>query len=200
MANLKGLLPANLTDLLETGAKKTNQDIIIDYLISEPGAITLTDKQTDLLERWSYCDDLLRSRKHTHPEMVKLLMNKFNGISAPTARNDIENAKLVFGSTIKVSRNYVLANHLNRLEDAMTRAEVRGDTKAAAQLYSIYNDAIKLQKDESKSTPPPTAIIFGIYGNAQVLPEDYTESDALKTTQDFLHEKGITDIDFEIVS
>lgn len=191
----KHLLPHNLSKLIDNGQKRTNEEVIIDYIMSPEGTVPLNKEQEALYQRWTYADDLIRSRKHTSNAMAQALKKKFD-YSIATAWNDLAAAKRVFNTRVSIPKNYLTENHLTRIEDAMIRAEEQGDEKTAVLLYEVYNHALKLIKDEGKVAPPPTAIIFSIYNNTNILPDEFSKNDAIEASKEFLKENDIEDIDY----
>lgn len=201
------LLPSSVMKLLENQNKKSNQEVIIDYMISEPGAIILSPKQEDLLKRWMKADELLRTGRFNSREVANALVKIFSTdddgkkYSIATAWRDIEDARFIFGSTRKSAKSYRLHAHLDRIEEAMINAQRLGDMKLLPKLYDAYTYALSLVKDDENKTPLPTAIIFNmnIKQGAQLMSSDISPEDAKETARKRLEEKGIsTDfLDFE---
>lgn len=188
----------NAAALLDLNHKKSNLEVIVDYLTSEKGAVILTPKQEEMLERLHYTDDLLRNQ-YSSKQVVNMLMKQF-GYAASTAWRDIDDTRQIFGTTRKINKNYILAVHLERIEDQIAVAVENKDTRLLPFLFDCYTKAMKEIKDESKSAPPPTAIVFNIMQQvSELLPDDYTEADAKDAAKKRLADRGIPfdEADFE---
>lgn len=86
--------------------------------------IVLTSEEELILDRWIYCDTLLRSRKYKTPEIISNIVTKF-GVSKFTAQKDIRDTYSLFGQTRAISKRYVLTNHIEDIQ--MQIQQVRFD-------------------------------------------------------------------------
>lgn len=189
----------NAAALLDLKQKKSNVEVIVDYLTSDEGTVILSPKQEDMLKRLHYADDLLRTTRYSAKQVANMLVEKF-GYATSTAWRDIDDTRHIFGTTRKINKNYILAIHLDRIEDQIAVAIKEEDTRLLPFLFDCYTKAIKEIKDESKSAPPPTAIVFNIVQQiGELLPDDYTEADAREAARKRLADRGIKyeETDFE---
>jgi len=197
---MNNLLPAQALKMLEGEHKKSNQEVIIDYLLSEnSGDIQLTDLQKNLLERWMKADELLCSGKYNSRECANILTKYFDyGIA--TAWRDIEDARFVFGNTKKPSKAYRLNAHLDRIDELIIFWG-RRDGKLVQKLLDSYTYALSLLKDEGKDQPLPTAIIFNynLQTASDLLDKNFTPDEAREVAAEKLKERGVSDeyLDFE---
>lgn len=186
-------LSAQMIRKLTDGRKKSNQEIIIEHLISEDGAVRLTPLQENLLKRWKMADDLMRSRRYKTNEIVRILRRLYNyGIAS--AQRDIEDARFVFGSSRKNSKHYHLSNHVEYIDDYIIEMREKGEHELAIKLISEKTKALKEIQEDKRETPPPSAIIFNITTNhfSALAGNDFTEADAEEVAQHKLKEAGIT--------
>jgi hypothetical protein len=199
--NNNPLIPANIVRKLGVNAKKTNQEVIIDYLTQEKGTVELNKTQKELYDRWDLADNLMRQRKYKKTEIAKMICGKFN-VSIATARNDLAEAEYIFGSTRKFSKIYVLSNLIDQLEDKMVEAERRGDQDLVAKLAMILTKAISLMPDEMQKEIPPTKLVFNLTQNNTTnelyMPETFTEEDAKRVAAEKLKKLGIDLEPFEL--
>jgi len=170
---------------LVTDGKVDNREVIINYLTEPEGSVVLSEFQRELLKRWNYADDLMRSNVYSIREVEEMLVKKFE-YSINTARNDVYDARTIFGTTRPVNKKYLLLIHAGRIEEMMIMAGQDGDFKNYAALAKEYTNAIKELPDDSKKKPAPTAIIFNL--PAGIVPN--INEDAAKK---ILIEQGFTD-------
>jgi K+-transporting ATPase c subunit len=195
---MSNLLPASVIKMLDSEHKKSNQEMIIDYMISESGAVALTPKQEELLERWTKADELLRTGRFNSREvanaLVKIFASASKGYSIATAWRDIEDARYVFGSTRKSNKTYRLAGHLDRIEEAMIVAQRSGDLKLLPKLFDAYTYALSMLKDDENKQQLPTAIIFNInmQNGSQLLDANFTPAEAQEQAKNALEAKGLS--------
>jgi hypothetical protein len=114
--------------LLDNRSRKdSNRDTIELYLVSEEGAVQLSEGQEKLLKRWEYADELIRMREIRDREtQAKLIMGKF-GVSRTTAYQDIVNAEAVFASSTPLNKKYRIGLRIEFLEKKID--ELYGNVK-----------------------------------------------------------------------
>lgn len=94
----------------------TNREAIELFLVSEEGSVELSEKQKQLLQRWQYCDELIRRNEMTRESIAKLLMFKFKPLSRTTAYQDIVNTEAVFSSSTPLNKKYWIQNRIEFLQ------------------------------------------------------------------------------------
>lgn len=195
------LIPSSIVKLLDTEHKKSHQERIIDYLVSDGRSLELTEHELYLLKRWRKADDFLGANRYTSKEVVHLLVKYFQseerGYSIATAYRDIDDARFVFGSTRKMNKPYRLHAHLERLEEMMIYWQKK-DGKVFQKLADSYTYALSLIKDEGVEKPATPVIVLN-FGAGDFLPSDFTPADAEEVAKEVLENRGIASdyLDFE---
>jgi hypothetical protein len=94
----------------------SNREAIELFLVSEEGSVQLTDKQREILQRWSYADELIRQQEIRKREtQAAMIMRKFS-VSRQTAYQDIVNAEAVFASSTPLNKRYRIQVRIEFLE------------------------------------------------------------------------------------
>lgn len=192
----KNALSTALSLMLESEDKIDNREAIINYLITDPGTVQLSEKQQKLLERWEFADKQMRSRKYRKPELLNILMKRFD-IQRATANRDISDAQYVFSSVNKPNKNYLLAIHVDRIEDACVWAQQEGHFKLIPFLFAELTRAIKELPAEEQGNPTPAAIVFniGAVNLGALTKEPMTDAEAFEIAKKRLEQKGVDTID-----
>jgi hypothetical protein len=94
---------------------ESNLEVIESYLVSEPGAVTLTDKQQELLARWSYADELIRKSEMRRETIAQMICRKFD-VGRHSAYQDIVNAEKVFASSTPLNKKYRIQIRIEFIE------------------------------------------------------------------------------------
>lgn len=190
-------IPANIMRMVTMEARTDNREALVHFLISEPGTVTLTPKQEELLNRAREADRLMQAKRYSRREMELLLSDKFN-YSIDTARNDMYLAEYIWGNAIKRNKTYLLSSHIDQIDDFIRMARQSGNDKFIEALLDLKTKAIKELPDNNTSDTTPAAIIFNISMDTANLfdGKPITEEEAKKTAGDYLG-KDITDIEHE---
>lgn len=187
-------IPGNIVRKLGVDAKRSNMEVIIDFLTQERGTVELNKTQQELYDRWDFADNMIRKRQYKKTEITKALMQKFE-IGISTARADLADAEFVFGSTRKFSKIYHLSNHIDQIEDLIVQALREGDKDIMIKLLYLRMKSIAMMPDEMKKELHPTKLIFNLTQNNTVnelyVPNQFTEEDAKKLAASKLHKLGI---------
>lgn len=195
--NISKLLPSSLARMLSPAQRKSNQEMIIEYLVSPPGTVELTEKQRELFERWKLADQLLRAGRYTTKEVAQILAKQSD---IATAWRDIDDARYVFGSTRKSNKTYLLQVHVERIEASIMLAKRVGRDDLLPKLYDAYTKAISMLPDDVKENVAPAAIIFNIteHNVTALTPDPLTAQEAENVLNKYLEDNNITlDIDHE---
>jgi molybdopterin converting factor small subunit len=141
--------------------------------------ITLLANEEAILNRWIYCDALMREGSKAYEEMVADVEEKF-GVSKFTARKDIDSAMQLFARVRNISKKYLLHIHAENINHDLQKIRKRlftytdkktGKTEeqipddknigALAKLNDSYTKAIVALPDEQNEDPlPPPKFIF----------------------------------------
>lgn len=191
------VLPAQYMRLVTGEARTDTKDILVQYLVSEPGTVELTQKQQELLERATEADRLMRSGRYSRRQMELMLCKKFD-YSIDTGRNDLYLAEYLWGNSVKRNKSYLLSNHIDQIDDCIRAARDAGDQKNLAVFMELRGKAIKELSDEDTANTRPAAIIFNFTmdGNSLFDGAPMTGEAAKKAAADFLG-KDEEEIEFE---
>ena len=175
-----------IVGLLNSNNSKNNLEIITDYLLAEPGTMTLTPKQQKLLERWSCADDLIRKNNKLIKEIAHFIANKFQ-VDISTAWRDIDNARSIFGSTRPSNKKYLLMAHVDRIHEDMIFLRKIGDYKNLGIMYKEYTNAIDKLPDDDKASNAAPPVVFNIQFNNynDLTSQPVTEAEAIEIAEKF---------------
>jgi hypothetical protein len=145
---------------IETG--DSNRDVIVSFLESDGEGIDLTDKQKELLERWSTADDLIRGNvgRKNREAIAMMLVSKYS-IARCTAYNDIVNAEFVFSSSKPINKKYLIGLRIEFIISQIHAAQSVSDFSAVASLEKILQGYIELYP-ETKVNQSPRTLIFNV--------------------------------------
>lgn len=138
--------------MLSSGFQVTELDKIIQYMISEPGALELTDREKEIFRRIEYAYDHLH--EYSDLELKNMLIKKYQ-VSKSTAYNDINTAYLVHGKTGKLRRDVEMYFLTQRGRIAIRNAFESGNVnqqikaiEAHAKILALYEkeDAVDWSK------------------------------------------------------
>jgi hypothetical protein len=160
----------------------TNREDLLTYL--EQGGpesgIELTPKQAELLDRYKYADQLIRSGKYKRDTVANMIIAKCE-VSRDTAYKDIINAEYLFSSSYPLNKRYLIGLRIELLQKQIRRAFVIKDYMAAAQLEKVLQKYIA---DYPDFLPPraPKQIVLNIQNN--ILNTDMTAEQAFTMAAD----------------
>jgi hypothetical protein len=124
--------------------------------------IVLTAEEELIMDRWIYCDVLLRSRKHKTDDVIEKIKEKF-GVSKFTAQSDIRNTYSLFGQTRTISKEYILSHHVEDIQ--MTIERFKYDKSLAPLLPKLYAELTRaanaLQDVTTRKVLPAPVVIIG---------------------------------------
>ena len=184
---------------LANNESESNRDVIISYLQAEGDGIPLTDKQKELLERWSYADEMIRRNvgKKTREEIVNLIIarwsvNRPHKLHRATAYQDIVNAEYVFSSSTPLNKKYLIGLRIEFLERQIRQASLvpSPDYYGIAALEKALAKYIELYPDPTLGNQSPRNLIF-VFNKEKMVPNiidlkdaDYIIDQELKKTSD----------------
>lgn len=149
--------------------------------------IMLSGKEEEMLERWEYCDDLIRTRQYSRVEIIHLLVRRF-AISKALASKDIGETHLVFGSTVKYDKNYLIVLHIDEC-DKFIRENMHKEKKEkfVQQMFQTRMKYVEmLEKETGAENLPPVAIQFVL--NKMTAPMEV--GDAMKYAEEILDKES----------
>jgi len=116
---------------------------ILAYLMGEDN-VKLTNKEKEVLNRISFAEGQLRRFKSRHV-VAKMMAVRFN-MSLPQAYRDINNAKIVFGSSVVIDKDY----YVQTIQMAVKAEDLRAKNAAEKNLITLLG----FDKEESNPITP----------------------------------------------
>ncbi len=132
------------------------------------GDVALSADEEKILNRWIFCDALLRQRKHKTDYIIAQLGEKF-GVSKFTAQNDITQTYALFGQTRIMSKQYLISHHIEDIQQQIERYKFdKSLAQLLPKLYAELTRAINSLPDGAAKPPsaPPTVVISTIVQQA----------------------------------
>lgn len=148
MAASKEYLPINM----RTKKTYTEVDSVVAFLQDESGTVTLTPKQTELYNRWNFCDNLIRRYGANKGKIFPMLMAKF-GYSKETASRDYRNTQMVFNSNPLNAKGYWREVLLEYATDGYKQCLADKDYKTAAMFLSNLIKITGVDRDDAQRIP-----------------------------------------------
>lgn len=156
--------------------------------------VTLTAVEEVILDRWVYCDVLLRSRVRSTDEIIEAIVAKW-GVSKYTAINDVNATQKLFAKSRQISKKYLLHHHIEEIGLLIQKAGMKEKyMDLMPRLFDSYTKAIEALPDEEVADKqPPPQFIFNLAPGQQLgatLPVD----EAMKQADEILmkeNENGI---------
>lgn len=124
---------------------------ILAYLMGEDD-VKLTKKDKEQLDRFSFAEAQLRRFK-SRAIVAKMMSVRYN-ISIPQAYRDINNAKIVFGSSVIVDKDYYRAFLLDSIVETIRMAVKAGDLRAKNAAEKNLIVLLGFDKDDSSPLTP----------------------------------------------
>jgi hypothetical protein len=165
-------------------SKKTNElqkndayTCILNYMM-HPESNPLMSDHENILDRWIFCNVLLRDRKLKEDDIIDKIRDKFS-VSKFTARNDIGYTMALFVEARRYSKEYLLYNHI---EDIGLMIEKWKLDKSLApfvpKLLHEYTLAISKLPDTINKQKRPKVVnnFFLVTGQNTQKPSNYDEA------------------------
>jgi hypothetical protein len=176
---------------------KTNLEAVTRYFLK--GDIALNTEQELLLQRLTFTDDKIRSRKYTRDEIIAFIVGRFK-VTQWRAEQDITDTHRLFGATRKISKTYVLAQHIENIERQIHMATEARRLDLLPKLNDALTYALNSLPEEGKDyDQPPFKIVF--INNSDKSAELRTVDELLLGCEKMLKEKTTPDddeyLDFE---
>lgn len=160
------------------------------------GDINLKIEEEEILNRWIYCDALLRAKELNEEAIVKKLTEGY-GIAPITARRDIESTQKLFADVRKINKKYLIKHHLDRIDEDIQKmrkrlfihvdkdgkeTEVTPDAKelaAYSKLLEAYTYTLNSVPEEAQKDPLPPPIFNFQLAPGQVIEKPMSVDEAL---------------------
>jgi hypothetical protein len=115
----------------------SHRDIILNHL-EQAGSTQLTEIQKELLERWTFADEIIRRNVgfKKREAIAGMIMHRFN-VCRATAYTDIVSAEYVFSSSAPRNKKYLIGIRIDALEQAIMMATVEKDWPSVAMLEKV---------------------------------------------------------------
>lgn len=143
---------------------ETNREIILTYLEAEGEGIVLTEKQQELLERWTFAADELRKNlgKRKRSAVADMIMEKY-GVKRATAFQDIVNAEYVYSSSFPRNIKFFVDARMEFLEKAINDAYHNREFDAVARLEKVLQGYASMYP-KNKTQESPRKMVFILNG------------------------------------
>lgn len=170
---------------------------VIRYLIK--GDVLLHADEERMLERWTFTDSLLRSRKYTRSEIISMITKRYS-ISKFTADRDITSAHSIFGTSRQLNKKYLLAHHIEEIGLVIQQAKTDPTLKPLLpKLFEAYTKAVyALPEDYLSGESTPTMLQFVLNGDK--VETGMTTEQAMEMAKKYMKRKAYAeDADFDIL-
>ncbi len=159
--------------------KQASFEVIRKHLFDEDGdLVQLTQKQSEMMERWNYAIELRTCQQLTTKDIIPMMMMKF-GVERTTAFNDLGYAEALFGYSTPLNKRYRIGARIDYLEDKIKLCYEKEEYKAAAILESCllkyYEEYPELKKQE---TPRTLNFVYAPKEQSTLIPDLPSISDA----------------------
>ena len=159
--------------------------------------VKLKAEEELILDRWIYCDVLLRKKELNEEQIIDDIAKKFS-VSVYTARNDIGYTQRLFAASRKLNKKYLIDLHLKRMDEDIEKirkrifqlvdengeiTEITPDAKemaAYAKLLETYTYTLNSVPEDAQEEKQPPPIFHFILAPGQVIDKPMQLEDALK--------------------
>lgn len=130
ISSKSAILPLTKAEKLDT-----NREAIQAYLIAGGEGYELSEKQSELLQRWEFADEMIRTNmgKLSRSEVANLVVSKWK-VSLCTAKADMVAAEEVFSSSSPINKKHRMQLRVEFLEKQSRLAAAANDHKAVAMI------------------------------------------------------------------
>lgn len=153
------LLKQDTLQLTRANNSISNLEAIEAYLNAGGEGIILTDIQEQLLDRWTYADELMRQNigKLKREEIANRIKIKYF-ISKSLAYRDIVNAEKVFSTSTPLNKKYRIQLRIEFLENQIRLCAAVNDHFSAAQYEKVLQNYYKIYPETIIEDSPKTLI------------------------------------------
>lgn len=188
--------------------KKRDAFKAIRLFMCDAGGVTLKAEEEKILDRWIYCDALLRAKEDDEDSIIRKIAEKFE-VSVHTARNDISFTMRLFADSRKLNKKYLIHLHLQRIDEdiqimkkALFKTEIgeggriiqhTPDAKelaAYAKLVESYTYTLNSIPEDVQVDKQPPPIFHFLLAPGQVIERPMLLEDALAQADAILLKKN----------
>jgi hypothetical protein len=167
------------------------------------GDVTLKGEEEEILNRWIYCDKLLRAKEDNEEGIIKKIVEAF-GVSKFTASNDINNTQRLFADARTINKKYLIHHHLQRIDEDIQKIRMRlfekvsvggemvqsiPDAKemaAYAKLLESYTYTLNSIPEEIQKDRQPPPIFQFLLAPGQVIETPLAIDDAIEKADEII--------------
>jgi hypothetical protein len=172
------------------------------------GDVTLKVEEENILNRWIYCDALLKAKEDDEETITGKISDKFK-VSTFTARNDIAYTQRLFAAARKLNKKYLIHLHLDRIDrdiqlirKTLFKTEMGDDGKvtqclpdakemaALAKLLETYTYTLNSIPEDMQLDMQPPPIFQFILAPGQVIEMPIPLDDAMQKADAILLKQG----------
>lgn len=189
----RNLLSQDVMRALRSNVKKTDLEVVQDFMISAAGTVVLNEQQMALLNRMEIVDELFRSGKYNTRQIAEILSKK-TGQSLTQSRRDVQDAETAFGATRRINKQHKIFRHFDRLEALYLKLQESGNFEMAIKVAAVMNKALELMPEDKEGARAPVTIVmtFNQASEQDLTDEDpVTDAEAEVIMSELLKEKGI---------
>lgn len=191
----------------EFAVRKKRQafDAILRFMTRDD--ITLSAEEERILNRWIYCDSLMRSKQYTDEQIIQKMIDAYQ-VSVFTANNDINYAQDLFAKSRRLNKKYLIHHHLQRIDEDLERIRkslfkvIKGedgapdyypsiDAKemaALAKLHETYTYTLNSIPEELQKSILPPPIFQFLLAPGQVITRPMSTEEAMAKADILLKE------------
>lgn len=173
--------------LIKADKLDNNREAIQAYLVAG-GQGELTDKQKELLLRWEFADEMIRTNmgKLSRSDIANLIVSRFK-VSLATAKADMVSAEEVMSSSSPMNKKHRMQLRVEFLEKQSRLAAAANDHKAVAMIEKSI--AFYLDKYPDTTSPQVAKPVTFILMNGKDIVDDILSvEDAEFTIEEALKE------------
>jgi hypothetical protein len=164
-------------EIVKADVKDDAYSRILRYM-QYPEDVVLTSKEEQILDRWIFCNVMLKDRKTRLEDIIEKISSKFS-VSKFTARNDIGFTTALFVEARKISKEYLLYNHIEDI--GLTIEKWKLDKSLAPfvpKLLHEYTIAVSKLPDQIQKREKPKVVnnFFVVQGQDLQAPMDYEDA------------------------
>jgi hypothetical protein len=170
--------------------------------------VDLRDEENKILNRWFFCDALLRGKQDDEEAIIEKIVDQF-AVSKFTARNDIYYTQRLFADCRRLNKKYLIHEHLQRIDKDIERVrKMLFDNKkktnegefdyvpdakelmTLAKLFESYTYTLNSIPEEITNEKHPPPVFQFILAPGQFIDKPMAIEDALKKADEIILTKN----------
>lgn len=172
---------------------------ISHFMSNSESGIVLSAKEEMILDRWIYCNALLKERKFTEEQIIESVIKKFN-VSKFTARGDISNTMSLFAGLVRDLKKYTLHHHIEDIR--ITIEQWKKDRSLAPYVPKLMDSLTKavaaLPDEMAVPDVPMPVLVINVKGN-MIMPAMDAEKAREEIDKLIELEEKVVEIEYEEV-